>query len=104
MNLLIANKFERSGVDGLKALGCTVFYEPDLNEQAIPEAMSSRGIEVLVVRSSKVTEAAMTPTLKLIVRAGAGVNTIDVRRPLARSSSPTARGRMRWPWPSWHSR
>jgi D-3-phosphoglycerate dehydrogenase len=79
MNLLIANKFEQSGVDGLKALGCTVFYEPDLNEQAIPDAVSSRAIEVLVVRSAKVTEAAMTPSLKLIVRAGAGVNTIDVK-------------------------
>ena len=84
MNLLIANKFEQSGVDGLKALGCTVFYEPDLNEQAIPDAVSARAIDVLVVRSSKVTEAAMTPTLKLIVRAGAGVNTIDVKAATAR--------------------
>jgi D-3-phosphoglycerate dehydrogenase len=79
MNLLIANKFERSGVDGLKALGCDVFYEPDIDEQAIPDAVASRAIDVLVVRSAKVTEAAMTPALKLIVRAGAGVNTIDVK-------------------------
>ena len=84
MNLLIANKFERSGVDGLKALGCTVFYEPDIKEEAIPETVSSRAIDVLVVRSAKVTEAAMTPALKLIVRAGAGVNTIDVKAATAR--------------------
>jgi D-3-phosphoglycerate dehydrogenase len=84
MNLLIANKFEQSGVDGLKALGCTVFYEPEIKEDAIADAVRTRAIDVLVVRSAKVTEAAMAPSLKLIVRAGAGVNTIDVKAATAR--------------------
>jgi D-3-phosphoglycerate dehydrogenase len=84
MNLLIANKFEPSGIDGLKALGCTVFYEPDIAEQALPDAVASRAASVLIVRSTRVTEAAMAPSLKLIVRAGAGVNTIDVKAATAR--------------------
>jgi D-3-phosphoglycerate dehydrogenase len=84
MNLLIANKFEQSGIDGLKALGCTVLYEPDTTEQALPDAVASRDVGVLVVRSTKVTEAAMAPSLKLIVRAGAGVNTIDVKAATSR--------------------
>jgi D-3-phosphoglycerate dehydrogenase len=81
---LIANKFEKSGIDGLKALGCDVAYEPDLVDQALAEKIASSGAEVLVVRSTKVTEPMLAPALKLIVRAGAGVNTIDVNAATAR--------------------
>lgn len=79
MRVLIADKFEQSGIDGLKALGCEVVNEPDLTEQTLVEAIASKAPEILVVRSTKVVEAAMGPSLKLIVRAGAGVNTIDVK-------------------------
>jgi len=78
MRVLIADKFERSGLDGLTALGCEVRFEPDLKEKALAEAIGSLGAEVVIVRSTKVTEDMMGPSLKLIVRAGAGVNTIDV--------------------------
>ncbi|HUL73450.1 MAG TPA: 3-phosphoglycerate dehydrogenase [Vicinamibacterales bacterium] len=84
MTVLIADKFEQSGIDGLKALGCDVTYEPDLQEQTLAGAVSSKAPDVLVVRSTKVNEAAMGPSLKLIVRAGAGVNTIDVKAATAR--------------------
>ena len=30
MRVLIADKFEQSGIDGLKAAGCEVLYQPDL--------------------------------------------------------------------------
>ncbi len=79
MRVLIADKFEQSGIDGLKALGSEVLFEPDLKDQALADAIASKQPEVLVVRSTKVGEAAMGPSLKLIVRAGAGVNTIDVK-------------------------
>jgi D-3-phosphoglycerate dehydrogenase len=82
--VLIANKFEQSGIDGLKALGCDVRYEPDLGDQALPATMASVQPAVLVVRSTKVGESAMVASLKLIVRAGAGVNTIDVKAATAR--------------------
>jgi D-3-phosphoglycerate dehydrogenase / 2-oxoglutarate reductase len=78
MRVLIADKFEKSGVDGLKALGCEVLVEPDLKDQALADAVARTAAEVLIVRSTKVAAPAMAPTLKLIVRAGAGVNTIDV--------------------------
>jgi len=79
MIALIADKFEQSGIDGLKALGCDVRYEPGLSDLALAEALRTTGAGVLVVRSTNVTEAMMTPSLKLIVRAGSGVNTIDVK-------------------------
>jgi len=79
MRILIANKFEQSGIEGLKALGCEVVYQPDLVDDALARALASGGAEVLIVRSTKVTEPMLAPGLKLIVRAGAGVNTIDVK-------------------------
>ena len=86
MLVLIADKFEKSGVDGLKALGCDVKYEPDLVDDALAAALASSKADVLVVRSTKVSDAMMAPTLKLIVRAGAGVNTIDVKAATARGT------------------
>ncbi len=79
MRILIANAFEQSGINGLKAIGCEVVYRPDLVDDALAQALASDGAEVLIVRSTKVTEAMLSPRLKLIVRAGAGVNTIDVK-------------------------
>lgn len=84
MRILIANKFEASGIAGLRALGCEVDYQPDLADAALAQTLSSSGASVLIVRSTKVTEAMLGPALKLIVRAGAGVNTIDVKAATAR--------------------
>lgn len=79
MKVLIADKFEPSGIEGLKALGCDVLYEPALKDEALTAALASSGAQVLVVRSTPVTEAMLDAgRLSLIVRAGAGVNTIDV--------------------------
>jgi D-3-phosphoglycerate dehydrogenase len=84
MRILIANTFEASGIAGLKALGCEVDYQPDLTDDALAQALASTGAGVLIVRSTTVTGAMLGPALKLIVRAGAGVNTIDVRAATAR--------------------
>lgn len=79
MRVLIADKFEQSGRDGLAALGCDVRYQPDLKDDALTEAVRSEHPDVLIVRSTKVTEPMLDAgPLKLIVRAGAGYNTIDV--------------------------
>jgi D-3-phosphoglycerate dehydrogenase / 2-oxoglutarate reductase len=79
MNVLVADKFEKSGIEGLKAAGCDVIYEPDLKDDALAEAIGSSGVDVLVVRSTKVTTPMLDAgRLALIVRAGAGYNTIDV--------------------------
>jgi len=79
MRVLIADKFEQSGIAGLRAIGCEVLYEPDLVEQALTDRLTSSAAAVLVVRSTKVTEPMLTGSLKLVVRAGAGYNTIDVQ-------------------------
>jgi D-3-phosphoglycerate dehydrogenase len=79
MRVLVADKFEQSGLDGLKAAGCEVLYQPDLADQALADAIRTSGADVLVVRSTKVTEPMLDAgSLSVIVRAGAGVNTIDV--------------------------
>ena len=79
MHVLIADKFEQSGRDGLAAIGCEVSFQPDLKDEALVEAIGQLNPDVLVVRSTKVTEAMLAAgTLKLVVRAGAGYNTIDV--------------------------
>jgi len=79
MRVLIADKFEQSGRDGLDAAGCEFSYQPDVKDDTLVEAVREYGPDVLVVRSTKVTEAMLNAgALKLIVRAGAGYNTIDV--------------------------
>jgi D-3-phosphoglycerate dehydrogenase len=79
MRVLIADKFEQSGRDGLEAAGCQFSYQPDVKDDALVEAIRAYDPEVLVVRSTKVTEPMLDAgALKLIVRAGAGYNTIDV--------------------------
>jgi D-3-phosphoglycerate dehydrogenase / 2-oxoglutarate reductase len=79
MKVLIADKFEKSGIEGLQATGCEVIFEPDLKDAALAEAIGRTQADVLVVRSTVVTEAMMDAGhLDLIVRAGAGYNTIDV--------------------------
>ncbi|MDQ3011652.1 MAG: 3-phosphoglycerate dehydrogenase family protein [Acidobacteriota bacterium] len=80
MKVLIADKFEQSGIDALKAIGCEVISNPALKDDALAQAISQTQADVLVVRSTKVNEAALsTGRLSLIVRAGAGYNTIDVK-------------------------
>lgn len=79
MKVLVADKFEQSGRDGLQALGCEVSYQPDLKDEALVNAIADVAPDVLVVRGTKVTEPMLAAgPIKLVVRAGAGYNTIDV--------------------------
>jgi len=79
MKVLVADQFEAAGLEGLKAAGCDVIYEPELADAALAARIGSSEADVLVVRSTKVTEPMLDAgKLALIVRAGAGVNTIDV--------------------------
>lgn len=79
MKVLVADKFEQSGIDGLEAAGCEVIFEPDLKDDGLTEAIRVSNADVLVVRSTKVTAPMLDAgRLSLIVRAGAGYNTIDV--------------------------
>jgi D-3-phosphoglycerate dehydrogenase / 2-oxoglutarate reductase len=79
MRVLIADQFEESGREGLAAAGCEVVYRPGLKDAPLLEELRAVSPDVLVVRSTKVSEPMLgIESLKLVVRAGAGYNTIDV--------------------------
>jgi len=79
VKVLVADKFEQSGIDGLKAAGCEVSYQPELKDDALTAAIRETAADVLVVRSTGVTGPMLEAGgLSLVVRAGAGYNTIDV--------------------------
>jgi D-3-phosphoglycerate dehydrogenase / 2-oxoglutarate reductase len=79
MRVLIADKFEESGRDGLLAIGCEISFQPELKDEALVEAIRKQNPDVLVVRGTRVTETMLAAgQIKLVVRAGAGFNTIDV--------------------------
>ena len=80
MKVLVADKFETVGVDGLKDLGCDVVLRPDVTVETLPATIREVDPKVLIVRSKKVNEAALRagPALSLVIRAGAGIDTIDL--------------------------
>ena len=80
MKVLIADKFERVGIDGLKELGCAVVAQPDLTADALPGAVREVDPHILIVRSTRVSAETLNAgtALTLVIRAGAGIDTIDV--------------------------
>jgi len=80
MKILVADKFEKSGLEGLAATGSEVLFDPDLKDDALGSRLAETGAEILVVRSTKVTAPILEKSraLALVIRAGAGVNTIDL--------------------------
>jgi D-3-phosphoglycerate dehydrogenase len=79
MKILIADKFEESGRIGLRMIGCEVSFQPDLKDDALVAAIAKEKPDALIVRGTKVTEPMLEAgPLKIVVRAGAGYNTIDV--------------------------
>ena len=87
MRVLVADKFEETGLAGLKAMGCEVLYEPELSGDSLGARLNASSAAVLIVRSTKVgaSEIEKATGLGLIVRAGAGVNTIDLKAASARA-------------------
>src|SRR5262249_25533224 len=85
MKVLIADKFPEAGRDAVARAGVEVVYGPELNDIALTEAVRSTGAEILVVRSTNVSAATLAAgRLSLVVRAGAGYDTIDVPAASAR--------------------
>jgi D-3-phosphoglycerate dehydrogenase len=85
MKVLIADKFPDTGQQALKESGIEVVYDPELKEGPLAEAIGSTGADVLVVRSTKVNKQMLEAgRLSLVIRAGAGYNTIDVQTASAR--------------------
>jgi D-3-phosphoglycerate dehydrogenase / 2-oxoglutarate reductase len=85
MKILIADKFPDGGRTELREAGFQIVYDPDLKDDALTSAIKSSGADILVVRGTKVTaEMLEGGRLSLVVRAGAGYNTIDVKTASAR--------------------
>lgn len=81
MKILVADNIAQSGIDTLESKNHTVYDEPELEGADLIDALSNRKPQILVVRSTRVTAEALeaSPNLGLIVRAGAGYDTIDVQ-------------------------
>ena len=80
MKVLIADKFEKVGIDGLKELGCEVVSRPDVKAEGLAALIRETDPHILIVRSKKVGAEALSAgtALTLVIRAGAGIDTIDV--------------------------
>ena len=80
MRVLVADKFSPTGLEALRALASEVSYRPELSGADLPAALAECQASVLVVRSTVVDADALAATdrLSLVIRAGAGVNTIDL--------------------------
>lgn len=79
MKILIADKFPAHWAETLKKQGHEITYDPALDENTLPGAIKDN--QILIVRSTKVPAPVIDAgkDLKLIIRAGAGTNTIDVK-------------------------
>jgi D-3-phosphoglycerate dehydrogenase len=79
MKVLIADKFPDQYIQKLKNSDIDVIYNPKLGENDLPKAAEE--VDCLVVRSTIVNAATIenSKQLNLIVRAGAGVNNIDIK-------------------------
>ncbi len=84
MKVLIADKFSEAHINRLNALGCEVTYKPGAKAEELPQLIARS--KILVVRSKQVSAETLNASeeLALVLRAGAGVNTIDVKTASAR--------------------
>lgn len=80
MRVLIADKLAALVPGRLQDLGVEVRVEPDLAGEALTARLRELDPAILVVRGTKVTAADIDAAraLSLVIRAGAGVNTIDL--------------------------
>ncbi|MBT8379258.1 MAG: phosphoglycerate dehydrogenase [Ignavibacteria bacterium] len=79
LKILIADKFPDKYIEQMKKLNLEVTYEPTYGEKDLVEA--AKEVDILVVRSTKVNEDAIknSKNLNLIIRAGSGVNNINIQ-------------------------
>jgi D-3-phosphoglycerate dehydrogenase len=77
MKILFADKFPAARLEHLRGAGHECVLEPDLTADRLPSKVG--GFEALVVRSTRVEAGTLAAGegLKLVIRAGAGTNTID---------------------------
>jgi D-3-phosphoglycerate dehydrogenase / 2-oxoglutarate reductase len=79
LKVLVADKFPDKYIQQMKDLNLDVSYEPKFGEKDLVE--SAKEVDILVVRSTIVNEQTInnSKALNLIVRAGSGVNNINIQ-------------------------
>jgi D-3-phosphoglycerate dehydrogenase / 2-oxoglutarate reductase len=78
IKVLIADKFPDKYINELNSLDLEVLYQPKFGEKDLQEA--AKDVDILVVRSTIVNEETINNSkkLNLIIRAGSGVNNINI--------------------------
>jgi len=78
VKVLIADKFPENYIQQMQDMDLEVIYSPKLGENDLPEA--AKEVDILVVRSTVVNAETINSSknLNLIVRAGSGVNNINI--------------------------
>ena len=86
MNVFIADKLPGWCTSKIEALGAKAVTKSGLKDAELAAAVKAADAGVLIVRSTKVTKAVIDGAggLSLIIRAGAGVDTIDTDHAAAR--------------------
>jgi D-3-phosphoglycerate dehydrogenase len=79
MKTLVADTFPEPHLSRLRQLGCEVDYAPSTKTEELSSLASAS--KILIVRGKKVAAQTLSaaPQLALVLRAGAGVDTIDVK-------------------------
>ncbi len=87
VKVLIADKLPDEAIEKLDGLDCSVVYDQGLKDDELVEAMKEEQPQIIIVRSTKINREMIeaTESLGLIIRAGAGYNTIDVQAASERS-------------------
>ncbi|MBM44332.1 MAG: hydroxyacid dehydrogenase [Phycisphaerae bacterium] len=87
--VLVADSFQAEGLEALEQLGCEVTFEPGCTKEELPTRLAELEPDILVVRSSRVDSVSLhaTPRLSLVLRAGAGYDTIDIETASAQGIS-----------------
>ena len=77
MRILVADRLPERFVKAMGSIGHECVVDVDLTEETLPGSIG--GVDVLVVRSTRVAAGvfAAADSLRLVVRAGSGTNTID---------------------------
>src|SRR6185436_14564410 len=77
MRILVADRLPERFVEAMRTAGHQCEVDAGLTETSLPGSMG--GVDVLVVRSTRVSASAFaaSDSLRLVVRAGSGTNTID---------------------------
>lgn len=86
MRILIADKLASFVAGRLMDLGAEVIVDAKVSGEALTRKIAEQNPDVVIVRSTKVVKAdiEVSSSLALVIRAGAGVNTIDLGAASAR--------------------